>query len=38
MIVKAITEQRRPASEAAALYEETAESVENAKNGAGAQA
>ncbi len=28
MIVKAITEQRRPASEAAALYEETAESVE----------
>lgn len=31
MIVKAITEQRRPASEAVALYEETAESVENAK-------
>lgn len=28
VIVKAITEQRRPASEAAALYEETAESVE----------
>ncbi len=28
MIVKAITEQRRPASEAVALYEETAESVE----------
>ena len=28
MIVKAITEQRRPASEAALLYEETAESVE----------
>lgn len=38
VIVKAITEQRRPASEAVALYEETAESVENAKNGAGAQA
>ncbi len=28
VIVKAITEQRRPASEAALLYEETAESVE----------
>ncbi len=28
VIVKAITEQRRPASEAVALYEETAESVE----------
>ena len=28
VIIKAITEQRRPASEAALLYEETAESVE----------
>lgn len=38
VIVKAITEQRRPASEAAALYEETAESGKTRKNGAGAQA
>ncbi|WP_313083981.1 ribosome-associated heat shock protein Hsp15 [Atlantibacter sp.] len=29
VIVKAITDQRRPASEAALLYEETAQSVEN---------
>ncbi|WP_238082615.1 MULTISPECIES: ribosome-associated heat shock protein Hsp15 [Pseudescherichia] len=28
VVVKAITEQRRPASEAVALYEETAESIE----------
>ena len=28
LLVKGITEQRRPASEAAALYEETAESIE----------
>lgn len=28
IVVKGITEQRRPASEAAALYEETAESIE----------
>lgn len=35
VIVKAITEQRRPASEAALLYEETAESVEKRENGDG---
>ncbi len=35
VIVKAITEQRRPASEAVLLYEETAESVEKRENGAG---
>jgi len=29
VIVKAITDQRRPASEAVLLYEETAQSVEN---------
>ena len=29
VIVKGITDQRRPASEAALLYEETAQSVEN---------
>ncbi|MGF7444683.1 ribosome-associated heat shock protein Hsp15, partial [Klebsiella michiganensis] len=28
IVVKGITEQRRPASEAVALYEETAESIE----------
>ena len=28
MVIKAITEQRRPASEAVTLYEETTESIE----------
>jgi ribosome-associated heat shock protein Hsp15 len=36
VIIKAITEQRRPATEAVTLYEETAESVEKRENGAGA--
>ena len=31
VVIKAITEQRRPASEAVQLYEETAESIESAK-------
>ncbi len=39
VIVKRITDQRRPASEAVELYEETAESIEKReKNGAGPQA
>ena len=37
MVVKAITEQRRPATEAVLLYEETAESIEKRENRAGAQ-
>lgn len=36
VVIKAITEQRRPASEAVTLYEETPESVEKRENGAGA--
>lgn len=38
VIVKAITEQRRPASEAAACMKRRRKAWKNAKNGAGAQA